>query len=116
MSYPREIPRDLFNEANLLKCLGKIILDIEDGRLTWTYEYDGEPFDIQQNPGDGSLWVSNVQVYADGRQVDLYRPLNARDPWPMLSGDDGLEVFDDEGNVILEPETEPPYLEIDDDE
>lgn len=37
MTYQREIPRDLFNEANLLKCLGQISLiahDRPDGELS----------------------------------------------------------------------------------
>ncbi len=33
MSYMRILPRDAFNEANFLKCLAKLTMDIEDGLL-----------------------------------------------------------------------------------
>lgn len=87
MSYRRVIPRDLFNEANLLKCYGQLWLKLE-GRLgpELSFEFDDtglNPFAIDQRPHDGSLTVRNVALFARGRQIHLSRPLNSRLPWPL---------------------------------
>lgn len=36
-NYERVVPRDLFNEANLLKCIGKLVLEIEE----WVFDECG---------------------------------------------------------------------------
>jgi len=51
MSYTRVIPRDLFNEANLLKCYGQIYIEVErmslpDPRAYVEIEHDGGAFYI----------------------------------------------------------------------
>ncbi len=44
--YTRVIPRDLFNEAKLLKCIGRLVLLIHDGdHNNISFEHDGEPFE-----------------------------------------------------------------------
>jgi hypothetical protein len=101
MNYYRVLPRDLFNEANLLKCLGRLSLLIHDGKLPrWDCLHDGGAFDIEQDESDGSLFVKNVRFTVGGHPIHLYRPLNSREPWPLLT-EDCEPVFDDEGNVIL---------------
>ena len=43
--YNRVIPRDLFNEANLLKCMGQLYLCLEAANLKYVYlEHDGDAF------------------------------------------------------------------------
>lgn len=84
MTYVRVIPRDLFNEANLLKCLGHLYIMLEG--ITSKAKFDVEDataFDIQQNENDGSIYVANLPFSADGRTAHLSRPLNSRDPWPL---------------------------------
>lgn len=72
MSYIRVIPRDLFNEADLLKCLGKIVLDIEDGKLPWlSYHHDGDAFNIVQNESNGAIYCANLQFFARGQTSRL---------------------------------------------
>jgi len=101
MSYRRVIPRDLFNEANLLKCLGRLSILLDeiighDAELT----NDGGPFDIQQNPASGAISCINVDLVARGRQIWLSRPLNSREPWPLYADDENDEtvaVFTDDG-------------------
>ena len=99
----RVIPRDLFNDANLLKCLGRICLLIHDGKLPLDVEYDDEPYDIRMNPSDGSTFVANLNFQTlKGRCVYFTRGLDARDSWPLLAQDDqgrAVYVFDAQGNV-----------------
>jgi hypothetical protein len=120
MTYHRVIPRDLFNEASLLKCLGRlwILLDqrrdlsarlgaIEDPAGT---EHTGEAFAIDQSPEDGSIYVRNLPFRVRGEIFSLSRPLNSREPWPLycesLCGEVCMEVFTDGGDLS------PEFLEF----
>lgn len=111
MSYIRVIPRDLFNESSLLKCIGRIYINLENAVRADEAELRdetelGEPFNVIQSPDDGSIYLANVSLYVRRRKVHLSRPLNSRDPWPLwaiipldVAGDEGeeIEVFTDEG-------------------
>lgn len=109
MSYMRVIPRDLFNEAKLLKCLGRLWIEAERNHpiLKVTFgpeEGDGnrdDPFEIVQDAGTGAIFVANVFVFVDGKAVHVYTGLNAREDWPMYAdwGDHTELVFDEGGNV-----------------
>lgn len=94
MSYMRVIPRDLFNEANLLKCLGRIYICLERlPRCNVTLESNGQEFRIDQSQCSGAIYCSNVPL------------LNARDPWPLyasLPDDDECEVFTNDGEFTAE--------------
>lgn len=103
--YIRVIPRDLFNEANLLKCFGQLYLCLETlNPAGVSLDNDGEPFDIDQNPDDGSLFVRNVVLTVRGETMRLQRPLNSRQPWPLYldTGDTEYAVFDDAGKLTSE--------------
>jgi len=99
----RVLPRDLFNDANLLKCVGAIILAIEDRKLppVFTYVYDGDPFDIEQDENDGSTYICNVVISASNNELNLRRPLNSREAWPLFASlwdGDECEVFNSDGS------------------
>lgn len=102
MSYLRVIPRDLFNEANLLKCYGQIYLNLEKlGLPDVGLEHDGSAFEIEQDPGDGSLTVANVPLNVRGEFFYPYRPINSRYPWPLyVDPEAGAEIamFNDDGS------------------
>jgi hypothetical protein len=117
MTYKRVIPRDLFNEANLLKCLGRLWIclgqrrdlpcslgEIENGCDPG--DHTGEAFQIHMNDKDGSLSVLNLPFRIRGERFTLSRPLNSRDPWPLYCEDNEgevcLPVFDDQGNLSQE--------------
>lgn len=109
MTYTRVIPRDLFNEANLLKCYGQIYIELErlpadsPAQLVEQFE-QGEPFKVEQDC-NGCLSLSNVALFVRGDRCWLSRPLNSREPWPLwIEGtdklgelDDPFEVFDESG-------------------
>jgi hypothetical protein len=98
MSYVRVIPRDLFNEANLLKCLGHLYILLETTRSKAKFDVEGVPvFDVRQDNNDGSIYLANVPFSVDGRSVHLSRPLNSRDQWPLylsIPEDPDFEPFE----------------------
>jgi hypothetical protein len=110
VTYLRVIPRDLFNEANLLKCYGQLWLKLEgrlNDSLTFDFEdFDGRPFEIEQRQADGTTYIANVTLFSDGRRVSLHRPLNSREPWPLYAihpeDDDEVAVFTDDGELTDE--------------
>lgn len=99
--YLREIPRDLFNEAKLLKCLGRVALLVHDG-VEWplAIEYDHGPFDVRQDPDDGGLYVANFTLWFRRTRVTLKTNYNSKAPYPLSFFDDRHgtgPVFDDDG-------------------
>lgn len=104
MSYARVIPRDLFNESKLLKCLGRLCI-LAESHPTLEIEHDGHAFTIAQEDWDGSIYVSNVFVLVKGCQIWCRTTLNARDAWPMfasLQDDSEVSVFTDSGDLTPE--------------
>lgn len=105
--YERVIPRDLFNEANLLKCYGKLWINTEklnNPKLSVEHT-DGNDFDIHMNPVDGSLSIHNVILTINDEAQCLFRPLNSREAWPLwLLTDENLEleVYDENGEFSTE--------------
>lgn len=113
MSYTRVIPRDLFNESKLLKCLGQLALLIHDGvgipnGLKLEYSHfendDGrleEGFRIEQDESDGALYCSNLELFCDGRLIGLRCPYNSKDPYPLIwtSDEDEGMVFCHDGSL-----------------
>lgn len=107
MTYKREIPRDLFNEANLLKCLGQLALIAHDtNRAGFRLTHREGGFIICQDPADGAIYCPTVHIFIGQEPFIHRRPLNSREPWPLyveplaMSGlGDETEVFDDEGNL-----------------
>lgn len=107
MSYIREIPRDLFNEAKLLKCLGKLYIEAERTKSVKIefIAHGDERFDVQQNEGDGSIFVANIEVSVAGHEVQVYTGLNSRDEWPLWAAFEDREpvkVFDDHGRFTAD--------------
>ena len=108
-SYVRVIPRDLFNEANLLKCLGQLCLKLDtagEHRAEMIGPHPGERFEIEQNPDSGGISAGNVVLIVGGERCMMERPLNSRRPWPLYVTHVGIaeeyepiEVFTDEGEL-----------------
>lgn len=102
MSYYRIIPRDLFNEAKLLKCLGQISLMLNDypGRWPLTLEHENpeEGFQIEQDDTSGSIYCRSLSlILRDEQQISLQSPLNSRATYPLQFGDQCENVFNEDG-------------------
>lgn len=97
MTYTRVIPRDLFNEGDLLKCYGRlwILLDETRGHVAQLGDEEqlpATPFEVWQDESDGSLTVVNVPFLVRGERWHLYRPLNCRSPWPLWCSSPDEEI------------------------
>lgn len=100
-NYLRVIPRDLFNESKLLKCVGFIVLEYENKMFPDNVEiiYDGKPFNIQQDC-DGNIEIVNLVLRKDGDDVRLYHPLNNKNSYPLRAeffAGENVRVFDNDG-------------------
>lgn len=116
MAYQRVLPRDLFNEADLLKCIGRLWILLDERKLDHSAEIEEErvdAFEIVQDPGSGGISVQNLTFTVKGKKYRLERPLNTREKWPLWveqcyddqDEDDYFEairVFDDDGNLSEE--------------
>lgn len=106
-TYYREIPRDLFNEAKLLKCIGRLCLLIHDGFTIngMLFEHDGSPFIIEQNEDDGSLWISNIRFEIAGNTVIFTSKYNSKSNYPLYCQKNYSEeylVFEESGEYTDE--------------
>ena len=104
--YQRVLPRDLFNEAKLLKCLGRLVLLIHDRKIPFIGEviHDGEPFIIALND-EGSLIVTNVTIKVNKSAFTFKTTYNAKNNYPFyLETKDYSEVlvFDEGGEFTEE--------------
>ena len=109
MSYQRILPRDLFNEAKLLKCLGRVSLFIHEGKLPegFVLSFFGakqrQDFQIQQTV-DGDIYVSNLQFTYKGNWIPVYTSLNSRANYPLFGvfEQNPFVIFDEEGELDKE--------------
>ena len=116
MSYDRVIPRDLFNEAKLLKCLAQLVLLIHDGRdkdgkptpstLTASHNKEmSERFLIELEPQLNGLYSPNMTILNNGERLTLYTNYNDKGIYPLLMFTDEyeeIEVFHDDGTLTDE--------------
>lgn len=105
--YQRIIPRDLFNESKLLKCLGQVALLIHEGKTggkKLVLEHDDSDYSgffIEQDPSDGGLYCSNLKLMYHGREIGLRSIYNNKDPFPMIFRDEDYAeyiLFEDNGS------------------
>lgn len=105
-SYLRVLPRDLFNESSLLKCIGRLWILTENlDHSAKFHDEDMPAFEIEQSQDDGSIFVGNLTFSISGAIHRLYRPLNSRQAWPLYAqnmDDDNAEsipVFREDGEL-----------------
>lgn len=102
--YVRVLPRDLFNEAKLLKCLGFLALHIHDDALpALRLEFDDEAFCIDLSES-GELYCANVKFWIGSDSISFYTPYNDKSPFPLqFCFDDEIgAVFNDDGSYTDE--------------
>lgn len=109
MSYTRVIPRDLFNEANFLKCLGQVALIAHDKEIPGLQIIVEDPqagFPIGQIESSGAIYSDNFQISnKSGRRVSPFRPLNSRATFPLFLGlwdAEEIEILTDKGEFTPE--------------
>jgi hypothetical protein len=111
--YQRVIPRDFFNEAKLLKCMGLLSLKIHDCKtpceitihqdqryINETMDTEnGEPFDVVLMDC-GHLTVINYPVTVKGVQCTFKTTYNSKSNFPFYCEHDYCDylVFDEKGN------------------
>jgi len=107
IEYTRVIPRDLFNEAKLLKCMGRLCLLIHD-QLTpvdMSASLEGEQFEIGMLL-DGSLTIKNLHVNVMGEKFTFKTTYNSKRNYPLMIEYQGSEgeylVFDESGQFSTE--------------
>jgi hypothetical protein len=103
-NYTRVIPRDLFNEAKLSKCMGRLCLLVHDHMTPVDITIDEskceDGFIIGQLTEDGSLTIVNLPVKIKNIPVVFKCAYNAKqDPFPLLAYYNYCEykVFDEKG-------------------
>jgi hypothetical protein len=100
-NYIRVIPRDLFNEAKLLKCMGQLCLLIHD-RLTpveMSFNEPEEPFEIALMD-EGALTITNLHVKIKGKVFLFKTTYNSKSNYPLYLEYDYCDypVFTEKGD------------------
>lgn len=107
-TYLRVIPRDLFNESKLLKCIGRLVLLIHEGNSNGIeFGHNGEPFIIHLQD-DGSLFISNIHFSIGDSYLFFKTTYNSKANYPLFCEYDNCDilVFDESGNY------EPEFIEL----
>ena len=111
--YRRVVPRDLFNESKLLKCVGQLALLIHDGRDSdgkqtppcLKVEHEGNEFRIDQRQADGGLYVIGLKFKVKSLVLDLYSAYNCKEAYPLICMTEDyeeIEVFHGDGTLTDE--------------
>jgi hypothetical protein len=106
-NYSRVIPRDFFNEAKLMKCMGLLALKILDCQLPEgmkiVIEETKEPFNIVCSDS-GYLSVTNYPVYINDSLMFFETIYNSKDNYPLICWyhDEEIRVFDESGEFTEE--------------
>lgn len=104
-NYFRVLPRDLFNEAKLLKCIGRLVILIDDGFALngMSFNHNGGPFKIGL-VADGHLTVTNIIFEINGVALFFKSGYNSKENYPLLCEHERCEyeIFDEEGKYTDE--------------
>lgn len=101
MKFIRVIPRDLFNEAKIYKCMGQLILMIEDRMGVFaelTYNQYKDCFTVHLDE-DGALWLSGVHIFCAKTNLVFRTTYNSKAPYPLhcFYENQEIPVFTDDG-------------------
>jgi hypothetical protein len=106
-AYKRVCPRDLFNEAKLLKCMGRLCLKILDGMTPVPMKYNDDHvrgFNVEQDEA-GNLYISNLPIYIKGKRYKFHTTYNCKSNYPLFvetANYEEFEVFDNDGDFTQE--------------
>ena len=110
MPYTRVIPRDLFNESKLLKCLGRLALLVHDGQFcdlltVDAFALEGGGFDIDLDPSRNALFCRNLPFLNGDTRLYLISTYNSKSAYPLFcvtDDDNEIPVFEEDGEVTAE--------------
>ena len=107
--YNRVIPRDLFNDGNLLTCYGHLYIALEQHGLQDCMVYsDDEAFNIHQDI-DGNTFLTNVTLYTiHHEEIFIFRPINGRTQKSLLF----IDVYEDMHPVFIQDELNEKLLNL----
>ena len=106
--YQRVVPRDFFNEAKLLKCMGVLALSVLDNTtpdgIDIVIEESGDPFDIVLDEMWGLLMVSNYRVSINDEVYMIGTRYNSKSNFPfvVVYDDTEYEIFNEQGKFSSE--------------
>jgi hypothetical protein len=107
-TYTRVAPRDLFNEAKLLKCLGRLALLVVNAKVPegLTFYDSGEPYLPEQDSSSGDIYCKQgIRFNFRGHELILLSGLNSRELYPLFwrtDDDEEITVFNDKGDFRSE--------------
>lgn len=102
--YTRVIPRDLFNEAKLLKCMGQLMLAVLDNKIQGITHNEPDNFKIGLMD-EGSLTITNLEIEIHGERHRFKTTYNSKANFPLyVEGNEGdeIEVFSSNGEFTTE--------------
>lgn len=115
MSYRREIPRDAFNEAKLLKCIGRLSLMVLDHNLYLDREVAqvedelkdrDHGFMVRLDEDNLMLYSDNYYITVNGTEIAVFSNYNSKDNYPLNFYDEEEEeyhrVFKEDGSLSHE--------------
>lgn len=111
MTYTRVFPRDFFNEAKLLKCIGRLFLLKLDGFMEEeplnkiVIRCDSNGFIIGQEQSAGGLFILNMYSAINNEKVIFCTKYNSKEKYPlelMTLNYKYIAVFNEEGNFTTE--------------
>lgn len=108
-NYQRVIPRDLFNESKLLKCIGRLCLLIHDFKTPCKmgiggYAMNGESFQIALMD-DNNLTISNLEISINKKLHIFKTTYNSKNNHPLMceiSDYSEILVFNESGEFTQE--------------
>lgn len=125
LNYKRVMPRDLFAEGNLLKCLGGVAIALERWQgeypqyselVELEHESDTEPFAIGQCQITGEHYGSNIYLRAADEIIRFGRPMYSRDTLPLVADINEMEmqafVNTEEQNYVFSEEFSEKLFDI----
>lgn len=104
----RTIPRDLFNQANLLENMGKLYIALEKYNLQDSiedYDWEKDSFEMVIDEDNARAHIQGVCLLTEHGEYSLYRNINARERYSIfIEGDDyeTCDVFTEEGEISEE--------------
>lgn len=102
--YQRVIPRDLFNESKLLKCMGRLCLLIHDRQTPVEMSFEEiDKFKIGLMD-EGCLTIVNLPITIKGIPLIFKTIYNSKNQYPLFVEHEYCDylVFNEDGNFASE--------------